>query len=411
MNTKLKWKYPVLFLLKVGISNVGDWIYFLALNLVVLNMTGSALAVVGLYLVKPMAVLLTNSWAGSFIDRLNKRMLMIWLDLLRGIVIGFLPFFIGSLSLIYVMVLFINMMASIFEPASMSYMTRLIAPNMRKRFNSVHSFVSSGAFLVGPAVTGVLLLTASPTFAIYLNAIALIIASIITWLLPNVEKDDVIVKKDRIITRAILKSDWQTVIMYSLNNRYVITIYFLFTTVMIVLASAVDSLEASFAKQVLLLSDSEYGFLVTIAGAGIIIGAAINTLVAHKLNISIMVGVGTFFVTVGYIVYAFSASFFYAGLGFFILAFFIACANTGFLTFYQNHVPTNMMGRIGSIYNLLEAILIIVVTTLLGGATLFLSIRFTVILGVCCMLIVSAVLLAATILPSKRDFFTMHITD
>ena len=41
---------------------------------------------------------------------------------------------------------------------------------------------------------------------------------------------------------------------------------------MTVMPSALDSLEAAFAKEVLQLTDADYGFLVSVSGAGIIAG-------------------------------------------------------------------------------------------------------------------------------------------
>ena len=58
------WKYPLLLLSGVGIANLGAWIYLIALNVLVYNMGGSALAVATLYVIKPLAALLTNAWSG-----------------------------------------------------------------------------------------------------------------------------------------------------------------------------------------------------------------------------------------------------------------------------------------------------------------------------------------------------------
>lgn len=69
------WKDPILLLFGIGISNVGQWIYLIALNLIVLDQTGSPLAVSILYILKPMAAIFTNGWAGSLIDRINQRYL------------------------------------------------------------------------------------------------------------------------------------------------------------------------------------------------------------------------------------------------------------------------------------------------------------------------------------------------
>lgn len=102
---------------------------------------------------------------------------------------------------------------------------------------------------------------------------------------------------------------------------------------MMVLATAMDSLELSFSKEVLSLSDSKYGFLVSIAGAGIVVGALVNTIFTKKLATSFLIGIGSVSISIGYLIYAFSNTFHMAAIGFFILSFSLAFANTGFYTF------------------------------------------------------------------------------
>ena len=87
--------------------------YLIALNLIVLDFTGSPFAVSLLYILIPVTTLFTNFWAGSFIDRLNKRNLMISLDLIRAILI--LPFHYGvNCNDLYVCV-FLNIASSDFR--------------------------------------------------------------------------------------------------------------------------------------------------------------------------------------------------------------------------------------------------------------------------------------------------------
>ncbi len=66
------WKYAAILLFGIGLSNVGAWIYFIALNLIILDMTGSPLALAILYMMRPLAGLVTNAWSGSLVDRVNK---------------------------------------------------------------------------------------------------------------------------------------------------------------------------------------------------------------------------------------------------------------------------------------------------------------------------------------------------
>ncbi|AKR35618.1 MULTISPECIES: MFS transporter [Bacillus] len=398
------WKYPLLLLSGVGIANLGAWIYLIALNVLVYNMGGSALAVAALYVIKPLATLFTNAWSGSMIDRLNKRKLMIHLDIYRALFIAILPL-LPSIWIVYVFVFFISMASAIYEPTAMTYMTKLIPVEQRQRFNSLRSLIGSGAFLIGPAIAGVLLIASTPEIAIYINAIAFLLSGFITLLLPNLDKKEASDTTSNTLSLTVLKKDWNTVINFSRKHVYVVCVYFLFQS-MFALATATDSLELSFAKEVLLLTDSEYGFLVSIAGAGFILGAITNTILSKKLAPSLLIGIGSLFITIGYLIYAFSSVFLIAAIGFFILSFSMAYANTGFYTFYQNNIPVHMMGRIGSIYGLVIAIVTIFITILSGVATQFISIQLVVIVGSLIMLFITIVLCVFTLFPAQSKLYS-----
>lgn len=398
------WKYPSILLFGIGISNFGAWVYLIALNLIVFDMTHSPLAVAGLYIVKPLAALFTNVWAGSVIDRMNKRKLMVVLDLIRALFIAILPF-TTSIWLIYCIVFIINMAGSMFETTSMTYITKLIPTEQRKRFNSLRSLIDSGAFLIGPAIAGLLFLIGTPISAIYINAVALFLSAIVTLFMPDIERYTTIEHANRDLSWALIKKDWIIVLRFSRQYVYIMLIYFLFSCVM-VMATAIDSQEASFAKTVLLLTDSDYGFLVSVAGSGIIIGAIVNTLFVERLKVSLLIGVGALFVAVGYIIYAFSSTFFFAALGFFVLAFSLAFVNTGFHTFYQNNIPVEVMGRIGSIYGFFEALLIIIVTAIIGITAQFISIQLVIITGTLIMLVIATLLFICSVKPSKSNYYS-----
>lgn len=381
MNSKTvaAWKNPIILLVTIGIANIGEWIYFIALNLAVLESSGNkALAVTGLYIMQPLAAVLTNFWAGSLIDRLNKRNLIISLNLLRAGVIALLPFF-SSLWIIYFIVFILGSANAVFQPTSTSYITRSLVPAQIKKFNSFRSLIDSGAFLIGPAVAGVLLTFGTPNFAILTNAAALVLSGILTLFLPNVELRDSQFLTEK-LSFNVLKADFKTVRSFSSNHHSIMKIYFSFSGIT-VMATALDSLEATFSINVLNLSNQEYGFLVSVAGAGILVGSIATVTLADSLPLALMMGGGTIFVSVGYLIFAFSTSFITASVGFFILAFSLAFANTGFQSFYQLNVPVDLMGRVGSMYGLVESLFTIIMTLLFGIATQFMALRSIIIVG------------------------------
>ncbi|TWT06358.1 MFS transporter [Planococcus sp. CPCC 101016] len=383
------WRTPFIMLMAIGIANIGAWIYLIAMNLLVLDMTGgSALAVAGLYLMQPAAALLTNVWGGTLIDRMNKRSLLIALDILRAVLIGVLPFF-HSLPFIYFFVFLIGMGSAIFQPASMTYITMLLNPEQRKRFNSFRSLIDSGAFLVGPAAAGLLFLIGTPSFALYINAAALLISAVLILLLPNLEKELPVTNSFSV--RLLLK-DWKLVKEFSMSNIDVMGMYLLFSS-FLVFTAALDSLEAAFSITVLGLSQQQYGLLVSLAGAGIIAGSIIISAGANRFSVSFLMAGGAVFTSVGYIIYALSTSFEGAAFGFLVLAFSLAFANTGFQTYIQDHVPVGMMGRVVSLYGLVEAIFLIVIIVAAGMVAELFSIRPVILIGSLCMLLIGGLIL------------------
>jgi MFS family permease len=398
------WKYRLLLLFGIGISNIGDWIYLIALNLVVLKITHSPLAVAVLYILKPLATLFTNVWAGSFIDRMNKRKLMIFLDIFRAILLSFL-FFTSSIWYIYLVVVLVNMASSIFSPTSIVYMAKLIPNERRKQFNSLQSIINSGAFLLGPAISGMLFIVGTPMVAVFINAVSFLISGLVTVFLPNLDSETPEITSKEKMNWKLFKKDWKMVFQFCHRNIYVALIYIFFGFAIVVMPSIIDSLEAAFAKQVLSLSDSKYGFLVSIAGLGFVFGAVINAVIVKKVSTALLIGLGSLIVSVGYVIYSFSINFSVAAIGFFVLSFFLAFANTGFLTFYQENVPIEVMGRVGSVFGFIEATLIIFLTILFGVEAQIISIQFIVIIGALVMMLLAIILCTLSLKPSIVSYY------
>ncbi|MCC5892015.1 MFS transporter [Exiguobacterium sp.] len=394
------WKQPLLLLTGVGISNLGAWVYFIALNLIVLEMTQSPFAVSVLYMLVPLAALCANFWSGTVIDRTDTRRLMILLDALRAVVVFSLAF-IDSLALIYVLVFLLNIASSVFESASLVYMTKLVPSGDRQRFNAMKNFVQSAGFILGPAIAGLLFMIGSPTLAIQLNALALLVSVGILALLPTLYTARDVVE---VFSVRMIIEDWKTVVRFASTKRYVTLVYSLFC-VMTIFMSGLDSLEASFATQVLDFSESRYGFLVSVAGAGIIAGSIINATFSARMTLPFLISFGAVMTPIGYLVFAFSESFVVASVGFFLLTFALSFANTGFLSFYQNNVPTDLMGRFSGVISVAESVLIISLTFGIGLLAEFVGIRSTYVAFSLAFLLVGLITIRVVLERSRRSLY------
>ncbi|GGD21762.1 MFS transporter [Pontibacillus salipaludis] len=397
MKKDKRWSASVFLLAALGISTIGDWVFLIALNLMVLNKTGSPFAVTILYLLRPAAMVVTNIWAGSFVDRIDQRNTMLWLDLFRGMLVLFISI-TTNLSLIYGLVFLIYMGSSISETTTLSYMTKLVPVEKRKRFNAWRSLLDSGGFVLGPAIAGLLFIISSLNVAIALNGLSFIISALIVLKLPKMSVCKPEIEEFENMSLDLLLKDFKAVWHFTKTSRKIIVTYSLVALLMIG-ATAIDSLEAAFSKNVLSLSDKEYGFLVSIAGAGYVCGALAMIVLAKRLENRLVVWGGSILVSCGYITYGFSTIFIQAAAGFFLLSFFMAWVQTGFNTYVQQSVPALMIGRISSIYGWIEALLTLLATIVIGMTAEIVSIQSSVAVATLCVLGVIVILLCVSLYP------------
>lgn len=320
-------------------------------------------------------------------------------------VIPFLP----SVWLIYGCLFLLSIAKAFFEPTSMTYISKLVPNENRKQFNSFRSLITSGAFLVGPAIAGFLLLITSANLAIWINAISFLFSALMLGLLPNVEKVSENVSKKK-ITFQLLRQDWIQVIKFSKENSYIAKVFFL-AQIFWIIALGMDAQEVVFTQKVLGLSETDYGLLISITGIGALIGSSTVSIFARKLSIRVLISLGYIMTAAGYLTYSFSFSFLSVAIGFMILGFFNSFCNTGFMTFYQNNVPLEIIGRISSAFGLFQSILQIGFVLLIGFTGETIPLRYSVI-GASILVFCSSLLLSIFVYqPSRKKYYFEHNND
>ncbi|MCM3706541.1 MULTISPECIES: MFS transporter [Cytobacillus] len=397
------WKISSLLLTGIGISRLGDFIYLIAINLIVYEMTKSAAAVAGLWIIGPITSVLTNSWSGGMIDRKNKKSIMIWTDVARALGVALIPF-LGSISFIYA-VLFLNSIAkALFMPASATYITKLVPIESRKRFNSINSLVTSGAFIVGPAIAGGLFLIGTIEAAIFLNAASFIFSSVIIWLLPDTDKDlaEAAIKTSAYET---LRDDWKQVIAFGRREAFIISVYGCFMAFGL-FSLAMDSQEVVFIQDVVGLTEADYSFLVSITGIAFAVGALFITIVSKMLSIKQLMGSGMFLVAAGYLIYALADSFMMVVTGFTVLGIFNAFSSAGYQTFYQNNVPVEIMGRMTSVIGVIQSFTQIILLIVIGVLGDLFPLRYTIIILAFLNLLLSLYVCLQLLKPGKEQYFS-----
>ncbi|AIY06637.1 hypothetical protein Plano_2672 [Planococcus sp. PAMC 21323] len=402
MNKKLKdWKDPAILLTSLGIAGIGDFIYLVAINIIVYQMTGSAAAVAGLWIIGPIVNILTKFWTGSFIDYRSKKKVIIATYLLRAGFIALIPYAPNIVG-IYVILVFLSIAKSFFGPSSTTYTTMLVPKLKRKRFNSIRSVTSSGAFIVGPAIGGTLILLSSIQATLWINAIFFVIAALLLLGLPEQEEID----RETIpkMTVAQVWSDFTVVKQFLSENKYIAIIYLSFILVMI-FSFAMDAQEVVFTQRVIGLSEVDYSLLISITGIGSVSGGVLLTIFSSKFSLRFMIVLGVVMTAVGYVLYAFSWSFLTITVGFLILGFFNVFMNTGMATFYQNNIPVALMGRVTSIFQLVQSVVQVLFILGIGILADVISLRVTIVGLASIMLLASIVFSYFVLKPQQAAFY------
>ncbi len=179
------------------------------------------------------------------------------------------------------------------------------------------------------------------------------------------------------LTFSQVRKDFTVVIAFMNKYKYITVIYSSFIFIMI-FTFAMDAQEVVFTQRVIGLSETEYSLVVSITGVGSVTGGVILAMITNYISLRFMIVIGVVLSSIGYVIYAFSWSFLSITVGFVILGFFLVFLNAGITTFYQNNIPVNVMGRVTSIFQLIQSALQVLFVLGVGVVGDFIPLRQTI---------------------------------
>ncbi len=166
------------------VSSIGDWLYLVALLVVIWNETNDPviLGIVGAARILPYVILSVP--AGILADRMDRRLILLGTDIIRGLIMVLIALaVIADLPIIIVVVLAVvaTCFSAFFSPAIGSYLPTLIHDESELGpANSAWSSLDNLAFFVGPAFAALLLGLGSLPLAFLLNALTF---GVVAWVL------------------------------------------------------------------------------------------------------------------------------------------------------------------------------------------------------------------------------------
>lgn len=170
------------------VSNVGDWLHFLALlTMVGLKWQATPWEITALSLCMAVPMLLGGPLAGYLSDVLDRKAIMISSDLLRaGIVAGLI--FAGSLWQVYILLVAKGIMDVLFSPAKSGKLKELVPPAQMDQAIALSSSIEQITKIVGPALGGLLVAAVGISACYWIDSATYLISALILLGVPHAGK-------------------------------------------------------------------------------------------------------------------------------------------------------------------------------------------------------------------------------
>ncbi|MEO8293820.1 MAG: MFS transporter [Actinomycetota bacterium] len=158
----------------LAISQTGDWLYNVALLVLVLRATGSASWVAAAGIVRLLPYVVLGPLGGFMADRYPRKQVMIVSDVLRaGVMVSLavVDLTSGSAAIAIALTGLSSVFGVAYNPAEAASLHLIVHEDELAAANSVTGTVTNVCIALGPAVGGVLLLLGSSSTAFFANAV------------------------------------------------------------------------------------------------------------------------------------------------------------------------------------------------------------------------------------------------
>ena len=284
------------FLLWSGglISMIGSWMLLAALPFYIYSVTGSALATSGLLMAYVAPGALFGSVAGVFVDRWNRKRLLVIGNMIQATIIPLLLLVDanGWIWLVYVVAFLESTVNQFLGPAENALLPTLVDEKHLVSANSMNALNDNLARIVGAAIGGILLGTVGFVNVVLIDALsfmaaAALIAFVVVQPATRVAASQTVANVSR----------WLQVWREWIGGLRLVAGDNLLRNLFIVIGVALfgdailSALLAVFAQDVAGFTATDFGWLLTARGIGGIVGGIVIAQVGPRLsNIVMIVG-------------------------------------------------------------------------------------------------------------------------
>jgi DHA3 family macrolide efflux protein-like MFS transporter len=161
------------------VSTIGSALTSLAASILVFRLTGSALSV-GLMLMATAAPsLLIGLIAGVYVDRADRKRILITADVIRGILVALIPTLVEfNIAWLYVIVMLTSAVGQFYDPAHESILPEIASDEELAAANSFMAISGFGSTAIGFAASGLIASRFPIAYAFYLDGISFALSAV-----------------------------------------------------------------------------------------------------------------------------------------------------------------------------------------------------------------------------------------
>ncbi len=158
------------------ISMLGDQIYAFALSWFILDFTKSSLTMSLFLVINTLVGAIISPFGGGIADRVNRKNILIWMDVIRGIVVvlaaALLYYQLIQIWMLYICAIILAICGSLFAPAASAIIPNVVEENQLSQATSMDQFVGSFCMIAGMLISGLLYNLIGITAIFLLNAVS-----------------------------------------------------------------------------------------------------------------------------------------------------------------------------------------------------------------------------------------------
>ena len=391
------------------ISLFGNAIQRFSMSLYLLEFTGSTAVFARILAISTIPYIIFAPIAGRLSDNINRKKIMVYLDLICSVVIGIYAFILlkgYDHELIVGTVMFIlSICATLYGPAVTSSIPQIVEEEKLTSANGVINQVGSIVNFAGPILAGLVYGLLGIKAIVIVNAVSFLVSAIMEMFLdiPDVIKENIEnADNEKVISMKFVKQscvDMKESFVYLKNEKNVILgIIASYALCNIFLVPILSIVAPYFINILLGLSSQVYGIVEGMCVLGMILGGFLISVKpkmfsmkkVHYTYFPMIIGV-ILMATLGVMKinnYALAGLFAFGGMAIMLS---LALSNVLTLTFIQKEVRSDMLGRV-SAFSTAVATISVAPGQLLFGQVIDMGIHISIILGITAILNIALML-------------------